>query len=62
MPTIALAFLFLLFLVLHLPLHISPRDNIEAMALKHLAYEVGEHTMEKMVVIDTVVPLKLPRE
>jgi len=43
-------------------LHISPRDNIEAMALKHLAYEVGEHTMEKMVVIDTAVPLKLPKE
>jgi len=43
-------------------LHISPRDNIEAMALKHLLYEVGEHTMEKMIVVDTSVPIKLPRE
>jgi len=43
-------------------LHISPRDNIEAMALKHLAYEVGEHTMEKMISIDTMVPMKLPKE
>lgn len=39
--------------------HISPRNNIEAMALKHLKYEISEHTMEKMVVIDTQVPIKL---
>lgn len=40
-------------------LHIAPKDNIEAMALKHLNYEIGEHSMEKMVVIDTEVPIKL---
>ena len=43
-------------------LHISPRDNIEAMALKHLLYEVGEHTMERMISIDTVIPMKLSKE
>ncbi len=42
--------------------HISPRNNIEAMALKHLKYEIGEHTMEKMVVIDTQVPIRLGSE
>lgn len=43
-------------------LHIAPKNNIEAMALKHLEYEIGEHTMEKMVVIDTQVAIKLPSE
>jgi len=43
-------------------LHISPRDNIEAMALKHLLYEIGEHTMEKMVSIDTESAIVLGSE
>lgn len=42
--------------------HISPKNNIEAMALKHLKYEISEHTMEKMVVIDTQVPIRLGSE
>lgn len=40
-------------------LHIAPRNTIESMALKHLEYEISEHTMAKMVVIDTEVPISL---
>ena len=40
-------------------LHISPKNTIEAMALKHLEYEIGEHTMAKMVVIETEIPIAL---
>lgn len=43
-------------------LHIAPCNNIEAMALKHLEYEVGEHSMAKMIVIETEVPIKLPAD
>jgi len=28
-------------------------------AIKHLLYEIGEHTMEKMVVFDTDIPIAL---
>lgn len=40
-------------------LHISPRDGVERMALKYHAGEVAEHGMEKMVVIDTEIPIPL---
>jgi len=39
--------------------HVSPKDGVELMAIKHLLYEIGEHTMEKMVVFDTDVPIAL---
>lgn len=38
---------------------ISPRDTVERMALKHLQYEVKEHGLERMIVIDTDLPIRL---
>jgi len=42
--------------------HVSPRDGMERLVIKQLLYEIGEHTMEKMVVFDTEVPIKLGSE
>jgi len=39
--------------------HVSPKDGVERMVLKQLLYEIGEHSMEKMVVFHTEVPIAL---
>lgn len=43
-------------------LHVSPKDNVEGMALKHVEYLAAKHGLEKVVIIHTDVPIKLGAE